>query len=71
MKLEDLVALGAFPVCGSVDAPGGVNLGRLAAGGEVVLTPEGQEWVAANKPAEAPKAARGKAKADAADPAEG
>lgn len=71
MKLEDLVALGAFPVCGNVDAPGGVHLGRLTTGGEVILTPDGEEWVAANKPAEAAKPTRGKAKADAADPAEG
>jgi hypothetical protein len=61
MKLEDLVALGAYPVSGSVDAPGGINLGRLTVHGEVVLTPEGEEWVEANKPAKPAKAAKGKA----------
>jgi glyoxylate utilization-related uncharacterized protein len=45
MKLDDLLARGAYVVCGNVDADG-INLGTLLADGDVLLTPAGETWLA-------------------------
>lgn len=79
MDLDQLLAAGAYVVAGFVDAPntgaGVVRLGQLLASGDVVLTAEGDAFVATLNLAEIEdkavktRAKRTKAAPAAADPA--
>lgn len=54
MTIDEITSRGAYIVSGSIEAPGGLILGKCFSDGTFALNPEGDAWMGATAPAPAP-----------------